>query len=53
MTWEREVRALYERSPDMEVKEFEALLETALRGERPDHPSLPLFLPFETEEISE
>jgi hypothetical protein len=53
MTWESEVRALYERSRDMSVEEFERLIETALRGERPEHPNLPLFLPFETESTSE
>jgi hypothetical protein len=43
--WENEVRALYLREPDMEVDEFEALMATALQGERPDHPQLPLFPP--------
>lgn len=42
--WEREVRTLYERDPDMDVAEFEQLLEVALRGERPEHPDLPVFL---------
>lgn len=40
--WEDEVRKLYARSPDMEVAELEALLEVAVRDERPDHPGLPL-----------
>lgn len=44
LTWEDEVRALYERSPDMDVDEFEALLDVALRGHRPEHPDLPVFL---------
>jgi hypothetical protein len=51
MGWESEVRALYERSWDMEVAEFEALLTTAMRGEQPKHPDLPMFLPFATESL--
>jgi hypothetical protein len=43
-TWAHEVRKLYERSLDMEVTEFEALLTVAMRGERPDHPGLPAYL---------
>lgn len=42
-SWENEVRALYVRSMDMEVAEFELLMEVALRGGRPRHPDLPLF----------
>jgi hypothetical protein len=42
-TWEDEVRALYVRS-EISVEEFEELLDVALRGERPDHPDLPVFL---------
>ena len=46
MTWEDEVHELYTRS-DMDTDEF------ALRGERPDHPDLPLFLPLPLDEVSE
>lgn len=45
-TWEAATVALYVRTLDMEVAEFEALLDTALRGERPDHPDLPAYLPL-------
>lgn len=48
-TWEDEVLALYHRSENMEVAELEALLETAMRGERPEHPDLPIVLPFAIE----
>lgn len=45
-TWEDHVGALY-LSTDMEVDEFEALLDVAMRGERPDHPELPAYLKLE------
>lgn len=41
-TWEQELRDLFVRS-DMSVDEFDRLLDTALRDERPDHPDLPAF----------
>jgi hypothetical protein len=47
-SWADEVRKLYLRT-EMDAAEFEALLEVALRGERPDHPKLPAYLPLATE----
>jgi hypothetical protein len=49
--WVKEVRQLYVRSVNMEVDEFEALLDVAIRGGTPKHPDLPLFSPFATETI--
>jgi hypothetical protein len=46
--WEQQLRDLFVRT-DMQADEFERLLEAAHRGERPDHPSLPAYAPFETE----
>lgn len=46
--WEQQVRDLYVQT-DMQADEFERLLNTALRGDRPDHSLLPAYAPFETE----
>lgn len=48
-TWADEVTALYVRHPDMETAEYEALMDVAVRGERPDHPNLPAYLPLALE----
>jgi hypothetical protein len=50
-SWEAELRRLYVRSIDMEAQEFEALLEVAMTGQRPNHPGLPAYLPFMTETV--
>lgn len=53
LSTEAEVVDLYLRSENMEVSEFEELLDVALRGERPSHPRLSAYPPLPLDELSE